>query len=200
MKILMHLCCAPCGVYPVASMRDEGHQVDGYFYNPNIHPLEEYQRRLDTVHEYAQKVNLHVDVAQGFMQREWEQFTGCTDQRCRMCYGMRMDRAAKAAKLGGYDAFTTSLLVSPYQKHDFIREIAQQAAVRNDVAFEYRDFRDGFRQGQQMAREMGLYRQKYCACIYSYQERQQQEAEKLQRKLERQAATVKATLAKEATS
>lgn len=190
MKLLMHLCCAPCGVYPVQLLRDEGYRVDGYFYNPNIHPMEEYQRRLDTVQEYALKRDLRIQVEQGFMQAEWEGFTLCNDQRCRMCYTLRMDRAAQAAKQGGYDAFTTSLLVSPYQKHDWIREIAQKAGQRHGVAFEYRDFRDGFRQGQQMAREMGLYRQKYCACIYSYQQRLQQEEAKRQRQQDQHSRSI----------
>lgn len=188
MKLLMHLCCAPCAVYPVQRLRDQGVHVDGYFYNPNIHPLEEYQRRLDTVENYALKANIQVQIQPGFMQSKWEQFSGCEDQRCTMCYALRLDRVAQAAQQGGYDAFTTSLLVSPYQKHDMIRQIATQAAQRHGVAFEYQDFREGFRQGQQMARDMGLYRQKYCACIHSYHQRLQQQAEKLRRKQQKNAA------------
>ena len=186
MRLLMHLCCAPCGVYPIQTLLDEGVQVEGFFYNPNIHPLEEYERRRDTVREYAEKTGLLVAYREGFMQAEWEQYPGCADNRCRMCYAIRMDQAAAAAKAGNYDAFTTSLLVSPYQKHDLIRDLAERAGQKHGVRFEYRDFRPGFRQGQQMAKDMGLYRQKYCACIHSLHEREQQEQLRKQKRAQAQ--------------
>ena len=89
------------------------------------------------------------------------------EPRCNMCYRVRLDKTAWYAKEKGFDAFTTTLLVSPYQKHELICEIGQQAAQKYGIDFYYSDFRPGFRQGQQGAKEMGLYRQKYCGCIVS---------------------------------
>lgn len=171
MKLLMHMCCAPCAVYPIGLLRSEGIDADGLFYNPNIHPIEEYDHRKQTVEEYSKIIDLNVHYIDGFMQKEWESFSGSELDRCTMCYTIRLDKAAKFAAENGYDALTTSLLVSPYQKHDLIHELGEKAAKKAGIEFYYRDFRDGFRKGQQEAREMGLYRQKFCGCIYSYNER-----------------------------
>lgn len=173
MKLLMHMCCAPCAVYPNKLLQDEGIAVAGLFYNPNIHPREEYDHRRQTVEQYADLTGMPVHYLDGFLQEQWERFSGEELARCTMCYTARMERVAEFARQNGYDAFTTSLLVSPYQKHDLIAELANKAGQRNGVQFYYRDFRGGFREGQQQAKEMGLYRQKFCGCIISYNERQQ---------------------------
>ncbi len=175
MKLLMHMCCAPCSVYPVELLRGEGVEPEGLFYNPNIHPRDEYEHRRETVIQYAGLSGLRVTYLDGFMQEAWERFTGPEESRCEMCYALRMDRAAAFAKEHGFDAFTTSLLVSPYQKHELIETVARQAALRHGVRFYYRDFREGFRLGQQRAKELGLYRQKYCGCIVSLGEREQKQ-------------------------
>jgi epoxyqueuosine reductase len=170
MKILMHMCCAPCSAYPLSALRDEGLEVEGLFYNPNIHPIDEHKRRRETVEKFSEIKNVSVEYMDDFMQQEWESFESSEELRCNMCYGIRMDKAAQYAKEKGFDAFTTSLLVSPYQKHDVIKELCERAAKKYGVEFLYRDFRPGFRQGQQMAREMELYRQKFCGCIVSFNE------------------------------
>lgn len=182
MKLLMHMCCAPCAVYPVSVLRDEGVEVHGLFYNPNIHPWDEYVRRRDTVVQYAELVSMPVTMMEGFDEERWRALASEELARCTMCYTVRMDRVAEYAAINGYDAFTTSLLVSPYQKHELIAKAAHHAGARAGIAFLYRDFRPGFREGQNMAKEMGLYRQKYCGCIVSYEERLQELAEKEQRK------------------
>lgn len=171
MKLLIHMCCAPCTVYPAGLLKNEGIELEGLFYNPNIHPIEEYEHRKQTVQQYSQITGLKVNYLDGFMQEKWEAFKGENDARCQMCYYIRLDKAAESAKNNGFDAFTTSLLVSPYQKHDLIKSIGEKAAEKYGVPFYYRDFREGYRQGQNEAREMGLYRQKYCGCIISYNER-----------------------------
>lgn len=170
MKLLMHMCCAPCAVYPVSILESEGLELHGLFYNPNIHPIDEHKRRRDNVELFAGMKNIPVTFMDDYMQATWEKFTGPEDLRCNMCYSIRMDKAAQYAKMNGFDAFTTSLLVSPYQKHDLIKELGEKAAEKHGVEFYYRDFRPGFRQGQQMARDMGLYRQKFCGCIISFNE------------------------------
>lgn len=167
MKLLMHMCCAPCSTYPLYVLRQEGIEPEGVFFNPNIHPIEEFERRKKTVEQFAAIKGLKVDYNDDFKQAEWENYAGSGDSRCAMCYTVRLKKAAELAAAGGYDAFTTSLLVSPYQKHDLIKQLGEKYASQYGVSFLYRDFRPGFRQGQQEARELGLYRQKYCGCIIS---------------------------------
>ena len=167
MKVLMHMCCAPCSIYPVDSLLAGGYRLEGLFYNPNIHPREEYEKRRENVRIYSDIRNLKVNYIDDFRQKEWESFDGREPARCTMCYGIRMDKAASYAAANGFDAFTTSLLVSPYQKHDLIKEVSEKYAEKYGIKFLYVDFRPGFRQGQQQARELGLYRQKYCGCIKS---------------------------------
>ncbi|MCX8129384.1 MAG: epoxyqueuosine reductase QueH [Clostridia bacterium] len=171
MKLLMHMCCAPCSVFPTSLMKGDI-ELEGLFYNPNIHPAEEHKRRKENVELFSKLENIPVTCMDDFMQDEWEAFKGHEDMRCKMCYGIRMDKVAQYAKEMGFDAFTTSLLVSPYQKHDVIKNLGQKAAEKYGIDFYYKDFRPGFRQGQQMAKEMGLYRQKFCGCIVSYNESQ----------------------------
>lgn len=168
MKLLLHMCCAPCAAYPVHALREDGIEPQGLFYNPNIHPLEEYTRRREGVEQYRAITGLAVHFIEGFMQREWEAYEGEALSRCQMCYALRMDEVARFAAANGFDAFTTTLLVSPYQKHELIVSQCEAAAKAAGMRFYYRDFRPGFRQGQNMAREMGLYRQKYCGCIRSF--------------------------------
>jgi predicted adenine nucleotide alpha hydrolase (AANH) superfamily ATPase len=171
MKLLMHMCCAPCSVFPLAQLREEGIVPDGVFFNPNIHPVEEFQRRQENVEKLAGIKGLKVSYFDDFRQGVWESFSGTGDARCTMCYAVRLEKAAELAAEGEYDAFTTSLLVSPYQKHDLIKQLGEKFAEKAGVKFFYRDFRPGFRQGQQEAKELGLYRQKYCGCIISYNSR-----------------------------
>lgn len=178
MKLLLHMCCAPCSVYPVELLRSEGTEPYGLFYNPNIHPADEYDHRRNTVRQYSGLTDFQVAYLEGFMQATWEKYKGQEADRCAMCYALRLDRAARFAKENGFDAFTTSLLVSPYQKHELIRETGERVARKRGVGFYYRDFRPGFWNGQKKAKEMGLYRQKFCGCIVSYREREQYLLEK----------------------
>jgi len=169
-RILLHICCAPCAVYPVSALEKENIEPTGFFYNPNIHPLDEYERRRETVAEFSRIKGLPVKYCDGFMQDEWEKFNGAAEQRCGMCYALRLEKAASCAKEDGFDAFTTTLLVSPYQKHELIKEIGENIGRKYGIEFYCRDFRPGFRLGQRQAKEMGLYRQKYCGCIISRKE------------------------------
>lgn len=170
MKLLLHMCCAPCSVYPVNVLQDERIYIHGLFYNPNIHPLKEFEKRKENVQIFSKMAGIPVTFEDEFSQDKWEKFSGANDRRCEMCYSIRLERAAAFAKKEGFDAFTTTLLVSPYQKHDLINELGRKFAQKYDIEFYYRDFRPGFREGQKKAKEMGLYRQKYCGCIISYNE------------------------------
>lgn len=179
MKLLMHMCCAPCSTYPLHAFREDGIDVTGLFYNPNIHPIEEYKKRLDTVKEFASITNLNVKHIECFMEDVWLNYKGDNNSRCMMCYSLRLDKTAKYAKENGFDAFTTSLLVSPYQNHDLIKELGEKYALKYGVNFYYKDFRPFFREGQSIAMEMNLYRQKYCGCIISFNERKQKSVKKV---------------------
>lgn len=170
-KILLHMCCGPCSVYPVEALRQEGFELQGLYYNPNIHPLEEFEKRRENVRILSGLKALEVEYIDDFKQEEWESFGGSELSRCTMCYALRLEKAAAVASSKGFDAFTTTLLVSPYQKHDLIKELGEKFAAKYGVDFLYRDFRPGFRQGQQGAKDMGLYRQKYCGCIISLGQR-----------------------------
>lgn len=167
MKLLLHMCCAPCSVYPVGVLQGEDITLEGLFYNPNIHPIEEFLKRRENVEKFSQLKGIPVSYIDEFKQDEWEQFKGSGEQRCNMCYDLRLEKVAQLAREKGFDAFSTTLLVSPYQKHEQIRESGEMFAKKYGVKFYYRDFREGFRQGQQQAKEMGLYRQKFCGCIIS---------------------------------
>jgi epoxyqueuosine reductase len=171
-KILLHLCCAPCTIYPLRILRGEGNEVCGLFYNPNIHPYLEYRRRLDTLTSYAVDEGLAVIREESYpLEAFLRQVAFREEERCHYCYHLRLSHAARIAKKGGYDAFTTTLLYSRYQKHDLIREIAGAVAVTQGIPFLYRDFREGWSEGVRVSKEKGMYRQPYCGCIYSEKER-----------------------------
>jgi len=171
-KILLHVCCAPCTIYPLKVLREEGCEVQGLFYNPNIHPYREYKRRLDTLTAYAGQVSLKVLRDDLFPFEDFlRQVVFHEDDRCRYCYRIRLSQAARTAREHDFDAFTSTLLYSRYQKHDLIRQIAEEEAKKQGVAFLYHDFREGWLEGIQASKEMGMYRQPYCGCIYSEKER-----------------------------
>lgn len=167
MKLLLHMCCGPCSTYPLQELLKEGYEIQGLFYNPNIHPIEEHTKRKENVEKLSDITKINVIYDDEFMQSEWEGMEAIGEARCNKCYSLRLEKSAKLAAEKGYDAFTTTLLVSPYQKHNLIKELGEFYSNKYGVDFVYRDFRPGFRQGQQMAKEMELYRQKYCGCILS---------------------------------
>jgi predicted adenine nucleotide alpha hydrolase (AANH) superfamily ATPase len=172
MRVLLHVCCAPCLIYPLKVLRGEGSLVDGFFYNPNIHPYTEFKKRMDAVDEYAKKEGMKVASEVGYdMEAFLRGVVERDGERHAFCYEMRLRKTAQAAKDSGYDAFTSTLLYSKYQDHGLIVQVANVVASDIDIPFLYRDFRDGWREGQELSREMGIYRQKYCGCIYSEKER-----------------------------
>ncbi|MFH2121775.1 MAG: epoxyqueuosine reductase QueH [Pseudomonadota bacterium] len=171
-SILLHICCAPCTIYPLRILRGEGNEVCGLFYNPNIHPYLEYRRRLDTLTSYAGQEGLTIIGEETYpLDAFFRQVVFREEERCRHCYQLRLTYAARIAKRGRFDAFSTTLLYSRYQKHDLIREIAAGVAETHGIPFFYRDFREGWSEGVRVSKEIGMYRQPYCGCIYSERER-----------------------------
>lgn len=171
-KILLHLCCAPCTIYPLGILREEGDDVRGHFYNPNIHPASEYNRRLETLDTYAGSEKLPIIREDAYPLEEFlRQVVFREDDRCRHCYHLRLSRTAEIARKGGFDAFTTTLLYSRFQKHDLIRIIGDSVSRVQGIPFLYRDFREGWSEGVRISKKLGMYRQRYCGCIYSEKDR-----------------------------
>ena len=179
MNILLHICCAPCAIFPLQELRTCGMHVTGFFFNNNIHPNQEYRKRLDTVRDYAAMAGLEVVYRDEYLL---EEFLGAVaaepEQRCLYCYASRLEAVASEAAARGFEAFTSSLLYSRYQKHAVITELGEQLASKYGVKFHYADFRSGWRQGIDISKELGLYRQQYCGCIYSEKERYHPRAQK----------------------
>ena len=178
-KILMHTCCAPCSVSCIRQLRGEGIEPVSYWFNPNIHPYMEYKSRRDTLMTYAPTIGMELIVQEDYGLREFcRAVVEDIDHRCTHCYTVHMEQTASFAAENGFDSFTTTLLVSPYQQHDRIAEIAEQMARRYGVRFLYRDFRPRFRDGQAQARALGFYMQKYCGCVFSEEDRYAAKIEK----------------------
>ncbi len=172
MKLLLHICCAPCSVAIVEKIQNTTDTLlGGFFYNPNIHPIEENEKRRDAVGIMSREYDVPVIYEDSNMLDYWRNNLDEDKQiRCKACYSIRLDEAAKIAKEKSYDAFTTSLLISPYQNHDLIKLLAEKSANKYGVSFYYEDFRDLYRRGREISRGKHYYMQKYCGCFYSYSE------------------------------
>lgn len=173
MKLLMHTCCAPCSVYCIDSLRNENIEPTLYWYNPNIHPYIEYKTRRDTLIEYSKMIDAKLIINEEYgLDSFCKNVINDLPNRCsNYCYRVRLEQTVKYAKENDFDAFTTTLFVSPYQKHEELKRICEELSKKYGVKFLYRDFRVGFREGQAKARELGLYMQKYCGCIFSEEDR-----------------------------
>ena len=172
MKTLLHICCAPCANQCIQVLREEGVELTGFWYNPNIHPFTEYRARRNCLRQYAQMINLPLLEKDEYALRPFvREVAEDIAHRCGKCYEMRLFETARQAKESGFDSFTSSLFISPYQNHQLMTDTAQRAADAYGVEFLYRDFRPYFKAGQEKARELEMYIQKYCGCVFSEEER-----------------------------
>ena len=172
MRLLLHICCANCAITPLEQLKEKGEEVTGYFFNPNIHPYQEYQRRLDALKQYSEKVGLSVIYRDEYLLEEFlRNVSHQVKERCQYCYKVRLEATACEAKNKGFDAFSTTLLQSSHQDHALIKETGERIAKEVGIPFYYEDFRQGWRKGVEISKAMGLYRQQYCGCIYSEKER-----------------------------
>lgn len=172
MKILLQICCAPCAIIPLQALRREGHEVTGLWFNHNIHPYQEYRRRLDTVRDYAGIAGIELITRDEYLLEEFlAAVAAAPSARCTYCYRSRLEVAARTAADHGFDAYTSSLLYSRYQRHDEIRATGEEMGKRYGIAFHYDDYRTGWQEGIRISKNLGLYRQQYCGCIYSEKER-----------------------------
>ena len=172
MKVLLHVCCANCAIYPINNMREEGLEVMGFFYRHNIHPYTECLRRQEALQAYAEQINLKVIYQEGYDLEGFIQNVAFREsERCNYCYHDRLRSTALLAKRGKFDYFSSTLLYSKHQQHELIRSMGESIGKSAGVAFLYRDYREGWKEGIECSKQMGLYRQHYCGCIYSEKER-----------------------------
>lgn len=169
-RLLLHICCGPCATWSVQRLRDEGWDVTGFWFNPNIQPYSEHERRRETLASFAQQVALPVQWEPGYAMAAFFRAVAGHEahgERCALCYRLRLERAAQAAAAGGYDAFCTTLLISPYQDQAAIRSIGEELGAACGVPFYYENLRRGYAETPRLCREYDLYRQHYCGCVYS---------------------------------
>lgn len=172
MKILLHICCAPCSIYPVKTLRTEGFNVFGFYYRHNIHPFTECLKREKTLQAYSESINLRVIYQKGYNLEGFIQNVVYRESnRCSVCYYERLKSTALIAKRGRFDYFTTTLLYSKFQNHDMLKTIGESIGKATGIQFYYHDFRSGWKEGIKESKQLGLYRQQYCGCIYSEKER-----------------------------
>ena len=175
-NVLLHCCCAPCSLSCIEPLRQEGIEPVAFWYNPNIHPWKEYEARRDCLVGYAPTIGMELHVQEDYGLRNFVRHVADDiDHRCTYCYEHRLEGTARYAAEHGYAAFTTTLLCSLYQDHDGIARAAERFAAQYGVEFLYRDFRPNFRAGNQQARELGFYMQKYCGCVFSEEDRYQKQ-------------------------
>ncbi len=191
-KVLLHICCGPCALYPVKALREKSVEPLGFFFNPNIHPFKEFERRVEALETVSLKIGLDlVWDSQGYGLQEWLQaLNGETRHgiRCLACYGMRLEQTARMAGELGIKTISTTLLYSKYQLHSAIKEIGRRCAQKYGLDFHYEDFRSGWMEGINMAKDLEIYRQPYCGCIFSEYERYEKASNRLNRRLFKSSA------------
>lgn len=172
MNILLHQCCGPCSVYPVKMLKSQGHSITGYWFNPNIHPVTEFYKRLETLRDFdkAEEIPMIIDETYGLVNFV-RNVADDHKNRCGYCYTVRLEAAAKMAAEKGFDAFSSTLFYSKYQNHDLMKQIAESMAEKYSVCFYYEDYREGWKYGIDTSKALGMYRQPYCGCIYSEEDR-----------------------------
>ena len=198
MKLLLHACCGPCSLEPYRILSEEGHDITIAYIDPNIHPVGEYEHRASTIKSWASDEG--IELVEGLYDPQtWENVVGVfgTDReaRCRACYRLRFERTAALAHEMGFEGISTTLSVSPYQFTEKIAEELERAAAPYGLAACFHDFRPNYPEATRRSRELGMYRQNYCGCHFSYLEA---EREREERKVARKAAKEAKRAAREA--
>ncbi len=175
MKIVLHICCGVCAAGVVDRLISEGHQVVGFFYNPNIHPLEEYNKRLDVTYQVAKELNFPLELAP-YEPEEWFKATNSLEnepeggRRCEVCFRLRLKTTYLYMKDCGGDAFTTTLTISPRKSADVINQVGKEIGGDRFLVRNLKK-KDGFKRAIELSKKWALYRQDYCGCIYSLRQR-----------------------------
>ena len=173
-KILLHACCGICSGYPISLLKDMGYSVTVYFYNPNIYPIEEYQRRLEA--EKTLCKHFGCELIEGEYESEiyYQYVKGLENEpekgaRCNKCFELRFKNSAKKALELGIDEFTTSMVISPHKDYEKLTSIGEKIANEYCLKYLSLNFRknDGFLKTNQISKSLGLYRQNYCGCKFA---------------------------------
>ncbi|MCX7770869.1 MAG: epoxyqueuosine reductase QueH [Proteobacteria bacterium] len=170
-KILLHICCAPCAIFPIEELKKDQHDIKGFFYNPNIQPSKEFILRRESLIRYSKIEKIELLFGGYEVEEFFKKIINNLENRCFYCYKMRLGETAKVAKKIGMDAFSTTLLYSKRQKHELILDVGNEIARREGIEFLYKDFRNGWKYGIEKSKALELYRQNYCGCIFSEKER-----------------------------
>lgn len=180
-KTLLHVCCGQCMLVPVQMLREQGRDVLGLFYNPNIHGVEEYLKRREATLQAATALDcpvIYLD-AEYEPRRFFQAIHSCEDHRCPACYRLRLERTFAYAKEHDFTALSTTLLYSIHQDRDAILNIGRELEDQTGIPFLGHDFRPGWQAGIDRSNELGLYRQNYCGCLYSELDRRRKKLHRL---------------------
>ncbi|MDO4662878.1 MAG: epoxyqueuosine reductase QueH [Tissierellia bacterium] len=187
--LLLQVCCGPCSSEVLTRLRDY-FDIDIYYYNPNIYPIEEFKERSKVVENLIKDMNLKSKVI--VPENNPKDFYDYVDTRkddhemgksCYKCYELRLRKTAIYAKERGYDFFSTTLSISPYKKSDWLNEIGAKLEKEYGIRYLYSDFKkeNGYKNSIELSKKYNLYRQDYCGCVYSYNERRQSENKKIEK-------------------
>lgn len=183
-KILLHVCCAPCALGSLAFLREQGFEIIGFFYNPNIHGEQEYQKRLEGARRLFEEKKIRLEVPDyrvqdyfaaiyNYEKKHYSKIENNPRKRCPVCYRLRLGTAARYAQKIGADFFSTTLLISPYQEQSVIWRIGIELGEKYGVPFYFRDLRKIYWGALHKARKQNFYLPTYCGCVYSLKEKKQ---------------------------
>ncbi|AII59286.1 hypothetical protein X793_02700 [Dehalococcoides mccartyi CG4] len=171
-KLLLHGCCAHCTAYSFKYWQEQGFAVSVYWYNPNIHPFTEHQSRLEAMQKLSAEMGFELITEPSYQMAEYfKNVSANVDGRCRICFDMRLGQTAAYAAGHGYEYFSSSLFISPHQKHQDAVCSAKALATEMGVRFAYADLRKRYSDSRHITKPLDLYRQQYCGCVYSEYER-----------------------------
>lgn len=172
--IVLHACCAICSGYPISYLQDMGYQVCVYFYNPNIYPTEEYQKRLEAERTLCEHLGCELFEGEYNPQVYYNFVKGYENEpekglRCDKCFELRLRKTAEYAKSIGIDKFTTSIVISPHKNFLKLTSIGERIAKETGIEYLAVDFKkkDGFLKTNKISKELNLYRQHYCGCKFA---------------------------------
>ncbi|MBF0548804.1 MAG: epoxyqueuosine reductase QueH [Candidatus Riflebacteria bacterium] len=174
MKILLHTCCGPCLGGSIQTFINENHQITAFWENPNIHGFFEFRNRFESFCKIVKQLGIPTILgSQEFLpELFFKTLEGKKpSERCFHCFKLRLSSTAKVAAQMGFDSFCTTLLISPYQKREYLLKAGREAAEEFNISFFETDLRNQFPRTHQAIRDYELYKQKYCGCIFSEKER-----------------------------
>jgi predicted adenine nucleotide alpha hydrolase (AANH) superfamily ATPase len=173
--VILHICCGPCATYSIEHLNNNNYNITGYFYNPNIEPVEEYEKRLNTFIQYLDNVEINDLFVDDYDNEKWRDFVieyknePEGGKRCEKCIEYRLKKTAEFCKKRKIKKFTTTLSISPHKNFEFIKKTGEQIAEKNGLEFLPFDFKknNGFKKSVEISKKYNMYRQKYCGCLFS---------------------------------